>query len=186
MSTIEQQLEELAHLAGLVHRLVLDEAQRQMVLLSLAKISITRPGWAYAIGQIVDKLAGGDLYQAFQAMGPDPLPPIVDDGRDAVAQVSDPRMHYWWEIHGEHCRIALKTRPAYCDRGNYLAIIDTWGPLELDEKDLWPRMYFDFHCAQREAETWLRKRGQWTPTSAWKQFTSDQGPTDTVSPAPSS
>lgn len=66
-------------------------------------------------------------------------------------------------IEGKDCTIELTPRPHYCDRGNFLATIDSRGNLhrELDWADGWPRYYFDQARAKAEIEAWLRKRGQW-------------------------
>jgi hypothetical protein len=67
------------------------------------------------------------------------------------------------EINGKECTITLESRPAYCDRGNYLAKLWPSGELarEIDSQDLWPRYYFDEERARLECEDWLKKRGQW-------------------------
>lgn len=71
-----------------------------------------------------------------------------------------------WEIRGKACMIWMQARPAYCDRGNWLAHIEPQGSmkerqeLSLDDQDGWPRYYFDLERAKAEIEAWLRKRGQ--------------------------
>lgn len=67
-------------------------------------------------------------------------------------------------IYGKHCYIWISKRPAYCDRGNYLAHIDVLGSpweLALDAADLWPRYYFDLDRAKLEIEAWMKKRKEW-------------------------
>jgi hypothetical protein len=66
------------------------------------------------------------------------------------------------EIQGKECLITLEPRPAYCDRGNFIAKLFPSGDLtyEIDEADGWPRYYFDETRAKLEVEAWLTKRGQ--------------------------
>jgi len=66
-------------------------------------------------------------------------------------------------IEGRECVIFVQERPPHCDRGNYLANLDSVGKLEeqIDGADLWPRFYFDLERAKLEIEAWLKKRGQW-------------------------
>lgn len=67
-------------------------------------------------------------------------------------------------IKGEECEIVLTRRPAYCDRGNFLATIFPTGKLamELDYADGWNpgRYYMDEERAKAEIEAWLIKRKQ--------------------------
>lgn len=69
----------------------------------------------------------------------------------------------WQELHTEHFRITLIPRMAYCDRGNFYALVDVIAPGEqtyIDGQDGWPRYYFDEARAKAELEAWLRKRGE--------------------------
>jgi hypothetical protein len=70
----------------------------------------------------------------------------------------------WWEIRGKDCLIMLLARPAYCDRGNWLAQLHARAgselALDLDPADMWPRYYFDLERAKLEVVAWLEKRGQ--------------------------
>jgi hypothetical protein len=52
----------------------LAEEQRQLVLLAIAKLSLSRPGFDYALREIAQKLHGVTMYESFKAMGPDELP----------------------------------------------------------------------------------------------------------------
>lgn len=66
---------------------------------------------------------------------------------------------------GKHCAIWIGPRPPYCDRGNWLAHVDTIAgthPLDfsIDFQDGWPRYYFDLERAKAECEAWLTKRGE--------------------------
>jgi hypothetical protein len=65
-------------------------------------------------------------------------------------------------IAGKECLITLEPRPAYCDRGNWIAKLFPNGLLarEIDEADGWPRYYFDQERAKLEIEAWLIKRKQ--------------------------
>lgn len=67
-----------------------------------------------------------------------------------------------WTVQGRECTVWLQARPAYCDRGNWLAHMDARGELaiDLDPSDGWPRYYFDLIRAKAEVEAWLEKRGQ--------------------------
>lgn len=66
------------------------------------------------------------------------------------------------EIKGKACSITLEERPAYCDRGNYIAKLFPTGELsrEIDDQDGFPRYYFDESRAKLELEAWMRKRNQ--------------------------
>lgn len=68
----------------------------------------------------------------------------------------------WQEMAGRDCLITLEPRPAYCDRGNFIAKLFPRGTfsLEIDHQDGWPRYYFDEKRAKLEIEAWLEKRGQ--------------------------
>ena len=68
----------------------------------------------------------------------------------------------WWSIRGKECEITLEARPAYCDRGNFIAKVFPSGKLalEIDHQDGWPRYYFDEDRARLEIEAWLKKRKQ--------------------------
>lgn len=68
----------------------------------------------------------------------------------------------WQEIAGRECVVTLEPRPAYCDRGNWIAKVFPTGELALsmDDADAFPRYYFDETRAKLEIEAWLKKRGQ--------------------------
>jgi hypothetical protein len=64
-------------------------------------------------------------------------------------------------IYGAHCAIWMAPRPAYCDRGRWLAHVEVNSrDLNVDGQDMWPRYYFDLDRAKAEVEAWLRKRGE--------------------------
>lgn len=50
----------------------LNQAQRQLVLLSLAKLSLARPGFDHALGEVARKLLGTQTFEEFKSHGPDP------------------------------------------------------------------------------------------------------------------
>lgn len=71
-------------------------------------------------------------------------------------------------IEGKNCMISLSQRPAYCDRGNWLAILEIkFGrspiKLNIDHADGWSpgRYYMDLDRAKLEIEGWMKKRGEW-------------------------
>lgn len=68
----------------------------------------------------------------------------------------------YWTLAGESCWVTLESRPAYCDRGRFIAKLQPHGDLalEIDGQDAWPRYYFDFDRAVAEIEAWLRCRKQ--------------------------
>ena len=78
-----------------------------------------------------------------------------------------------WSIYGKECEITLEPRPAYCDRGEYLAkLFPRLGShlaRDLDAADLWPRYFMDLRRAKLEIEAWLKKRDQWIEGEAWTE-----------------
>ena len=58
-----------------------DEAERQAIVLALAKLSSTRPGWTDMLRRIANRLSSGNLFDEFRVFGPDSTtdPPIEDD-----------------------------------------------------------------------------------------------------------
>lgn len=65
-------------------------------------------------------------------------------------------------IRGRECEIIVQRRPAYCDRGRFVAQLFPEGLLvrDVDHADGWPRYYFDLARAKAEVEAWLVNRGQ--------------------------
>lgn len=50
----------------------LEEGDRQAILLALAKLSLSRPGWHPAcLSRIADQLRGREMYEQFRSHGPD-------------------------------------------------------------------------------------------------------------------
>lgn len=68
-----------------------------------------------------------------------------------------------WNIRGKHCWIWMDARPAYCDRGRWLARLEISDPvaIHIDGADGWPRYYFNLERAKAEIEEWIRFRKQW-------------------------
>lgn len=48
-----------------------DEGEQQMILLALAELALTRPGFEYAIGVIAEKLNGKEILESFMASNMD-------------------------------------------------------------------------------------------------------------------
>lgn len=67
---------------------------------------------------------------------------------------------YWTGCPALGVRIWMAPRPEYCDRGAWLAHVETSDPrlCFIDESDLWPRYYFDLDRAKLECEEFLTKR----------------------------
>lgn len=77
------------------------------------------------------------------------------------------------EIEGKNCVITLEPRPAYCDRGRFIAKVfmkpgKTAVDLDIDCSDCWPRYYFFESHAKLEVEQWLRVRIELV-THDWQQ-----------------
>lgn len=49
----------------------IDECERQLILLALAKVAVERPGWEYCCGLLADKLEGRFLFQKFHNLRTD-------------------------------------------------------------------------------------------------------------------
>jgi hypothetical protein len=59
----------------------LDESQRQLALLALAILSLRRPGWDYALGELADTFAGRNLFEEFKRLNSDNTRPEYSDAR---------------------------------------------------------------------------------------------------------
>ena len=46
--------------------LVLDEGERQMVVMALAKLALQRPGWDVALWEIAERISDREMYEAFR------------------------------------------------------------------------------------------------------------------------
>lgn len=68
----------------------------------------------------------------------------------------------WFNVEGNDCSISIEERPAYCDRGEWIAKLHPRGTfaMEIDEQDGWPRYYFGWDRMLEEIEAWLTRRGQ--------------------------
>ncbi len=49
----------------------IDESQRQLILLALAKLSLARPGFAHALRETAKQLEGEAMFDEFVKHGPD-------------------------------------------------------------------------------------------------------------------
>lgn len=49
----------------------MDEGQRQMIVLALAKLTFARPGWNHALREAAKKLHGEEMFDEFVSHGPD-------------------------------------------------------------------------------------------------------------------
>jgi hypothetical protein len=49
----------------------IEEGDRQMVLLALAELSLSRPGWDDALGRIADQIFGRELFEQFKRLNAD-------------------------------------------------------------------------------------------------------------------
>jgi len=90
---------------------------------------------------------------------------------EALQQILEAGKLGYYSIRGKDCEIILEPRPAYCDRGNWLAkvFVDPGKEIDLwiDNADGWPRYYFSLMNALDECKSWLEKRGQWV-TNEWQ------------------
>ena len=59
----------------------IDESQRQLIMLALARLSLDRPGWHFALGEVAKQFPGGpELYDEFRYItDPDEI-----EGPDAI------------------------------------------------------------------------------------------------------
>jgi ribosomal protein L37E len=54
------------------HTFEIEEGDRQCIVLALAKLSLSRPGWHPAcLSRIAKMLGGGEMYDKFRSFGPD-------------------------------------------------------------------------------------------------------------------
>ena len=44
-----------------------DESQRQLLLLAIARLAVDRPGWDEALGEVAQKLRGVDMFEQFKS-----------------------------------------------------------------------------------------------------------------------
>lgn len=74
-----------------------EEGQRQMVLLAIAELALSRPGWDYALGEIAQQLGGVDMFAEFKRLNADRvkgerIPILVGL---LIAQNDDPELLEW-------------------------------------------------------------------------------------------
>lgn len=50
------------------HQVVIDEAQRQMLLLAIGWLVIERPGWDYMAGEMAELLHGREMFETFKQL----------------------------------------------------------------------------------------------------------------------
>jgi len=64
----------------MTHTFEIEEGDRQAIILALAKLSHTRPGWHPAcLSRIAGQLGGAGMYEEFRSHGPDPIAPMGPD-----------------------------------------------------------------------------------------------------------
>lgn len=67
----------------------LEEGDRQAIILALAKLSLSRPGWhAACLSRIAEQLSGLQMYEQFRAHGPEQAPdggPMIEAAAAAIA-----------------------------------------------------------------------------------------------------
>jgi hypothetical protein len=80
-------------------------------------------------------------------------------------------MNFDWEIdeygchnlHVDNVHVWIEKRPAYCDRGHYVAKVNgifdpVTGINSIDDGDAFPRYYMNLDRAKAELEEWLQWR----------------------------
>jgi hypothetical protein len=50
---------------------VFEEGERQMILLALAELALSRPGWDYALGGIAEQFEGREMFEDFKRINAD-------------------------------------------------------------------------------------------------------------------
>lgn len=73
----------------------IDESQRQMILLAIAELALSRPGWHWTLGELAKVFDGEKMFVEFKRLNADrvkaergPLGPLV-------AQHDDPELLEW-------------------------------------------------------------------------------------------
>lgn len=61
----------------MTHTFEIEEEERQMVLLAIAILAIVRPGFAWALGEVAEKLQGRPMFEAFKQFNEDQYKPRV-------------------------------------------------------------------------------------------------------------
>jgi hypothetical protein len=49
----------------------IEEGDRQMILLAIAELSLSRPGWDDALGRIADQFMGREMFEEFKRLNAD-------------------------------------------------------------------------------------------------------------------
>ncbi len=54
----------------------LDESDRQAILLAIAELSLSRPGWKFMLKRIAQKLDGAQMFEGFRETSGDRIKPL--------------------------------------------------------------------------------------------------------------
>ena len=52
-------------------KIEIEEGQRQMILLALAELALSRPGWDWTLGETAEKLQGREMFEDFKRSNAD-------------------------------------------------------------------------------------------------------------------
>ena len=76
------------------------------------------------------------------------------------------------ELHSLDAVLVVTARPPYCDRGRFMAQVESTNPrtLFIDHQDGFPRYYFNLDRALTEMQDWLKARGQYDPLARWERI----------------
>jgi hypothetical protein len=58
-------------MSGPLLLLSLDEGERQMILLAMAELALSRPGWDWTLGETAEKLHGREMFEGFKKTSAD-------------------------------------------------------------------------------------------------------------------
>ena len=53
----------------------IEEGERQMILLAIAELALTRPGWDWCLGELAEKLSGREMFEGFKVTSSDRVKP---------------------------------------------------------------------------------------------------------------
>lgn len=77
----------------------------------------------------------------------------------------------WW-LRGRVHHVWIQARPAYCDRGHFLAHVEpapgVGFEFSIDDSDKWPRYFMNFDRMVEEIREWLDWREGDGPSAAGK------------------
>ncbi len=81
----------------------IDEADRQMLLLSLGLCALLRPGFHYACGEIAETLQGRAMFEDFRRLNADVVHPqaMAEATNKTIAQ-QDPELFIWLQTAAGH------------------------------------------------------------------------------------